>query len=431
MKFEQCIRRTKSVCPVCLRRIDAQIVEREDGVYLKKHCTCGDFETRVWKGSGYREWDRQSVNERPRTVLAKSEKGCPFDCGVCEAHMQQGCCVLIEVTARCDQHCPYCFAGAGTVQEDPSFEEVCQWLQFVRNIGEEERPFNIQLSGGEPCMRDDLPRIVKYAKKLGFPYIQLNTNGKRLSYDQPFLKALANAGLSSVFLQFDGTSDAIYEKLRSEALFADKKRAIANCGEAGLGIALVPVIVPGVNDGHVGEILRFAVSHMPTVRGVHFQPVSYFGRYPQENQPHFTMPEMINAISEQTGGMFPKEAFTSLATGNPYCSFRAAFQVKEGRVEPVQEQNTCCCTPGIFKSRDYIKNKWTRASEPGDEWESCVKEIKDASFTVSCMCFQDAMNLDLDRLKKCSVHVLDAKRRKIVPFCAYNLTAKDGRPLYR
>jgi uncharacterized radical SAM superfamily Fe-S cluster-containing enzyme len=45
------------------------------------------------------------------------------------------------------------------------------------------------------------------------------------------------------------------------------------------------------------------------------------------------------------------------------------------------------------------------------------------------MYFMDAWNLDLDRLRDCYIHVADGKR--LIPFCAYNLTAQNGETLYR
>ena len=52
------------------------------------------------------------------------------------------------------------------------------------------------------------------------------------------------------------------------------------------------------------------------------------------------------------------------------------------------------------------------------------------TFSLSGMLFQDAMNLDLDRLKRCYICELDSERG-MVPFCAYNLTDTDGKALYR
>jgi uncharacterized radical SAM superfamily Fe-S cluster-containing enzyme len=46
------------------------------------------------------------------------------------------------------------------------------------------------------------------------------------------------------------------------------------------------------------------------------------------------------------------------------------------------------------------------------------------------MAFQDAWNLDLERLKDCCIHVA-APDGRLVPFCAYNLTSSRGESLYR
>lgn len=47
-----------------------------------------------------------------------------------------------------------------------------------------------------------------------------------------------------MFLQFDGVSDDVYRTLRGQDMMEVKKKAVRNCSEAELGIALVPVIAP-------------------------------------------------------------------------------------------------------------------------------------------------------------------------------------------
>ena len=56
-------------------------------------------------------------------------------------------------------------------------------------------PFNIQLSGGEPTMRDDLPEIIHMGRKKGFTFFQLNTNGIRLAREDGYARKLKKAGL--------------------------------------------------------------------------------------------------------------------------------------------------------------------------------------------------------------------------------------------
>jgi 7,8-dihydro-6-hydroxymethylpterin dimethyltransferase len=138
----------------------------------------------------------------------------------------------------------------------------------------------VQLSGGEPTVRDDLPEIIRHARQAGCAHIQLNTNGIRLGQDREYAGSLAEAGLSFVFLQFDGMDDEVYRILRGKPLLDIKKKAITHCGESGIGVTLVPTLVPEVNIRQIGAIIDYGISLSPWVRGVHFQPVSFFGRIP-------------------------------------------------------------------------------------------------------------------------------------------------------
>ncbi len=437
---------TDSVCPVCLKRIKAQRVLVGDDIYLKKRCTeHGLFSSIIWRGNpAYNEWNRENEEVRPKVALTQKNKGCPFDCGVCSEHKQQACCVLIEVTTQCNQHCSFCFAHSSNAHQQPSFEKIKDTLRFLIEISE-DRPFNIQLSGGEPTLRDDLPEIIYAAKQMGFPYVQLNTNGQRLALDEEYLKRLIESGLSSVFLQFDGTNDDIYLQLRGKPLLDMKKQAINNCARYKVGVVLVPTLVPGINTGNIGKMIDFMLKSLPTVRGIHFQPVSYFGRFP--HAPHdsdrITLPEVIQQIELQTKGRINLTDLKPLQSGCTLCSFKGSFTLMEnGRIVCTEEEKVSCnCQQSkstIIRARDYVKNKWmlwddneNQENEDFKEWDQYVRRLKEYSFSITGMSFQDAWNLDLSRLQKCSINVLDIERRRLIPFCAYNLTDNRGRSLYR
>lgn len=157
----------------------------------------------------------------------------------------------------------------------------------------------------------------------------MNTNGIRLAQEAGYSRKLKKAGLNTVFLQFDGVTDDVYQTLRGRSMMELKEKAVLNCSEAELGIALVPVIAPGVNDMQVGDILKFAMDHMPFVRGVHFQPISYFGRCSQQRpQAPITIPKMLKLIEEQTDGFMKSEDFAGGGAENPYCSFHASYLKK-------------------------------------------------------------------------------------------------------
>lgn len=427
--------KTESVCPVCLRVIEARkVVGTDRNIYIEKTCPeHGDFSTLIWEGSldSYQAWDKTSHKPDTPPKTTSSDKGCPYDCGLCEKHERPGCCVLMEVTSRCNLGCPVCFASAGEEKIDPSLDELAALYDMLMERG---GPFNIQLSGGEPTERDDLPEIIALGRERGFSFFQLNTNGLRLGQEEGYAKKLREAGASCAFLQFDGISKAPYVTLRGRELLNIKKRAIDNCAEAGLPVVLVPTVAPGVNDGELGDILRFAMGKAPKVRGVHFQPISYFGRCNQTPpKMRLTIPRMLRLLEEQTEGFVNVSHFSGGGAESAYCSFHASYVRRpDGSFHALKPKVTSCCCTKSSDTRDYVAKHWD-PSDPAkaeDGFDEFLAQTLENTFTVSGMLFQDAWTFDLERLRRCYINEADT-RYGMVPFCAYNLTDTLGRSLYR
>lgn len=436
---ERLISTTESLCPECLQKISAQRVARGEQIYLVKRCPVhGDYRTLLWRGSPlWDSWVRPTIPTPPKQCFTQVEKGCPFDCGLCADHYKTTCTALLEVTQRCNLNCRFCFANAGRELDEPSLEVIEGWY---KNVLAASGPVNIQLSGGEPTLRNDLPEIVEMGRALGFNFIQLNTNGLRLAEDPAFVSRLKEAGLSSVFLQFDGTEDQIYQAIRGRRLFDVKAKAIDCCAQHEIGVVLVPTLIPGINAHNIGGIIKFALENHPAVRGVHFQPVSYFGRIPQEptDQDRITLPEVIQAIEEQTKGLIKA---ASLKPHNGRCSFSGNFtKQQDGSLKPII--NSSCCTGPeradelARKTRTFVARQWSGAEKltiqsPGtNSWDNLIQQLKTYAFSISGMAFQDVWNLDIERLKNCCIHVVNPEG-KLIPFCAYNLTDKFGHSIYR
>lgn len=440
---------TESVCPVCLARLPAQRVAEGDDVYLVKRCPeHGAFKTIVWRGlDSYRRWgERGSRAAAPPVFETPSARGCPYDCGLCPEHRQHSCCVLLEITRRCNLRCPVCFASAVANEDDPSLAEIDSWLRLLRKHAS---PVNIQLSGGEPTVRDDLPEIIARVRSHGFDFVQLNSNGVRLAKEPGYAAQLADAGLDCLFLQFDGVSDAVYQRIRGARLLELKQTAIARCAAAGLGVVLVPTLVPGVNVGEIGAIIDFAIKRAPTVRAVHFQPVSYFGRYPAAplDGDRITLPEVMTEIERQTGGMAAASDFSPGSAENAYCSFSGKFTIGSGGRLSAAVDACCgsacgCGTPvageDARRARRVVALQWagdakrsapTASGIDTSSFDAFLAE-RGHSFSISGMAFQDAWTLDLERLRECFIHVVSPDAR-VVPFCAWNLTSLSGESLYR
>ncbi len=206
---------------------------------------------------------------------------------------------------------------------------------------------------------------------------------------------------------------------------------------------LVPTLVPGVNDYEVGSLVRLAAQWAPVVRGVHLQPVSYFGRYIRGDRPRLTLPEVLRALESQTGGEVQATDFGPSGCEHVACSFRARYWVRDGgRLELVRTAPSRCspdpgdeahraiaATSRQWGGRQESGGKGTRSPEASSDDLGRFLEAADRMLSISGMLFQDAWNIDLARIRRCCVHAV-VPERGLVPFCLWNLTSASGRRLY-
>jgi len=412
---------TRTVCPTCLRKVPAVLSGPPDAVLLEGDCPeHGVWRTPVWNGTpSYDLW-------------------CA---GADTTAADQVCTALVEVTQRCDLGCPVCFAEAGPRAEpDPPLSLL---KDMLAGVFDSAGAVNLQLSGGEPTLREDLPQIAQMAADIGFTFIQLNTNGIRLGEETGYAEELRASGVDSVFLQFDGLDDRTYRVLRGRPLRETKLRTLERCAQAGLAVVLVPTIVPGVNDGEIGALVRFAASWPGVVRGLHFQPISYFGRHPFEDLRHLTMPEMLRMIEAQTEGEVRADDFAPSCCEHVRCSFRARYWVREGgRLERLQAARSCCSPRTEEPARRAVAataRQWSAgantaparvgSSNGATDGLTLFLQQAERSLTISGMLFQDAWNVDWERIDRCCVRVATPDHR-LVSFCLWNLTGATGERLH-
>jgi Predicted Fe-S oxidoreductases len=199
------------------------------------------------------------------------------------------------------------------------------------------------------------------------------------------------------------------------------------------------------------------LKNLHVVKGVHFQPASFFGRQPEERNENgdfderVTMFAVMDDIEKQTGGRLKKADLAPISTGHPLCCFCAAYiKEKNGNLKPMSSGGSCC-GPAlddpleiIKRDRDFVMNKWDVADqadatcdcccgEPAEPVCDCCSEpeenevlslddaiamFKNNMFTISGMAFMDETNLDSERLKRCRVTVFSPDER-LIPFCGY------------
>ncbi len=220
-----------SICPVCLKVVPARIFQDGEKVFIEKECqTHGEFKDLYWSDAAlYRKFYRYFCEGSGIENPTASERGCPFDCGLCEKHLTGTLLANVDLTNRCNMSCPVCFANSGGRISEPTIDQITAMMQNLRS----QRPVPcsaIQFSGGEPTLRWDLPKIVALAKEMGFTQVQIATNGIMLSADLKLCQSLERAGLSTVYLQFDGTSSKPYKMMRGRNLLPSSSKQSKTSG---------------------------------------------------------------------------------------------------------------------------------------------------------------------------------------------------------
>ena len=464
-----------SLCPICLEVINARIFQEEKRVMIEKRCAeHGDFKDIYWSDAVlYRRFMRfWAYGEGIENPISSTES-CPFNCGLCENHKTGTILGNIDITNRCNLSCPTCFADAGQNHDDPTMDQIRSMMQTLRD----QRPVPcpaIQLSGGEPTMRDDLPLIVSLAKEMGFSQVQVATNGLKLATSPDLCRSLVSSGLSTVYLQFDGVTPEPYKTMRGHDLLQLKLQAIKNLRAAGqMSVVLVPTLAKGVNDSEVGDIIRFASINLDVVKGVNFQPVSFVGRIDQDDRAEMrlTISDLIALVEDQTNSEITGDDFYPVPFVAPISGLVAA---ETGTAQPALTVHPCCgaatyiyCINGhlvpitrfvdveglLEKIREEVENLdgsmlsrlWIRRmilmelpkfidksrTPEGlaftrlffniikNGTREALIEFHNSTLFLGTMFFQDLYNIDLERLQRCGVHYALPDGR-VIPFCSYN-----------
>jgi uncharacterized radical SAM superfamily Fe-S cluster-containing enzyme len=309
---------TSSVCPECLKAIEAEIFEEDGKIFMRKSCEeHGEYQDILSSNADYYRWTHwkgetwgwEKIGDaNPPDVECKDDRGCPWNCGLCSEHLSTCTLVIIEITNRCNLSCNFCFANvekSGMLIE-PSLEEIGRIMDHFRN-----KPIPataIMFSGGEPTIRSDFLEIVKMAKDKGFKMTLIATNGYGFQKQDgvEYAKKCKEKGLDTLYFSFDGIHDETWKATRGVLLKDYKERVMENCRKAGLdSVVLVSTVARTINEIEIGNIIQYAIDNIDIVRGIVFQPISLCGRVSHEeevNSLRITNADVLKAIEKQTNG---------------------------------------------------------------------------------------------------------------------------------
>jgi 7,8-dihydro-6-hydroxymethylpterin dimethyltransferase len=471
---------TQSICPECKKVVAARQYEKDGKVFMTKECPDhGEFNDIISSDVNiFLEMEKWYFKDGQgcSNPLVTDARNCPSDCGICNMHITHAAIGNIDLTSRCNLGCPTCFASSNKYTAEPSFEEIHLMMKRLREA--KPAPCNtIQFIGGEPTLHPDFFKIVKASTELGFTHIQMGTNGIKLA-DPDFAMQAREAGLQYIYLQMDGVTDDVFEKIRGRKLLETKLKAIESAGKAGLRVILVPTIIRGVNDHQLGDLVKLTFENLDTITGLSMQPISFTGRYAESDRlkQRYTIADIIHDISRQTGLTDPLKDWFSLNSGTPFVSlaealtgksvtnyschphcgtFSILFVDKNKKAVPItrfvdlynllkdinqlakKTEKRRIKMFSKLSSLNLLRKHFIAKNAPAgltfNKFLQTLDGYSDKKFTwndeykghtfktifLFCMHFMDNYNYDLQRVRRCAIHY-SALDGKMYPFCSYN-----------
>ena len=178
----------------------------------------------------------------------------------------------VSVTDRCNLRCQYCMPERDYVwlprRDILDFEEISGLVDVFTTLGVDR----VRLTGGEPLVRRDLPRLVRLlSDKPALKDLAVTTNGVLLA-DQA--RALRDAGLPRLTVSLDTLRPERFRAMTRRDDLPQVLDGIAAAGACGFApLKLDSVLIRGVNDDEIEDLIEFARSAGAEVRFIEYMDV--------------------------------------------------------------------------------------------------------------------------------------------------------------
>ncbi len=181
----------------------------------------------------------------------------------------------LTLSFACNARCVFCYSSpdldAWKDKEGLDLKKAAGYLLSSYKTGARM----VQFIGGEPTIYEGLPRLIRLAAKIGYPAIQIVSNGLRLS-DPDYARELAGAGLNTALLSIHGDSAALHDSITGiKGSFRKTLRAAENLLRSGVYLN-TGTAVTGINYKNLPRLTRFVTGNFG-VDSCHIISTHYIG----------------------------------------------------------------------------------------------------------------------------------------------------------
>lgn len=219
----------------------------------------------------------------------------------------------ISVTDRCNLRCHYCMPEDEYAwverEEILTFEEISTITKIFTALGVRR----LRLTGGEPLLRHNLPRLVEMlAANPILEDLALTTNGVLLGR---MAQPLRNAGLKRVTISLDTLRPDRFHALTRSTAHGAVLEGIDEALRCGFdSVKINTVAMRGVNDDEVAALLEFSRGKGAEIRFIEYMDVGGATRWSMEEV--VTRAEILKIIEQNFGSVTPVGPVAQEANSN-------------------------------------------------------------------------------------------------------------------
>ncbi len=253
----------------------------------------------------------------------------------------------VSVTDRCNLRCRYCMPEQEYVwlpkQSILTFEEIARLVGIFTSLGVEK----VRLTGGEPLLRHDLASLTALLARIpGVRDLAMTTNGLLLArHAEP----LRQAGLGRITVSLDTLRPTRMRDLARSDRHADVLAGIVAARAAGFLLKLNTVVIRGVNEDELVDLIEFARAHEAEVRFIEYMDVGGATGWSPEQV--FSQREILQVLSARYGPITP------VATSDPSAPAER-FRLPDGAIFGIVASTTAPFCRTCDRSRLTADGTW-------------------------------------------------------------------------
>lgn len=254
---------------------------------------------------------------------------------------------LLRLGLACNANCLFCNVPPEAYNlKEMSTQEA---KEEIGRLIQSDKGLKMDISGGEPTLRNDLAQLLRYASKKGVKIIQLQTNAILLA-DKKYVSELKSAGLDKAFVALHSWRPEVHDYLLGrKGSFANCIAGLKNLLAAGIDVALNPVVT-SKNYRDLPGYINFIKENIPQVQSISLSVVQPRGRV---NKNKYLVPR-YSTISPYIKKSLSLAQRNKLMVCNPYCGLPLCIGGWHRYLERCVEycENTFRLKSGT--SRDYV-----------------------------------------------------------------------------